>query len=246
LDETYHGHTIEAKSPEDRIQSISAMSELELLDVPRTKSQARRSYDRMSSFYDWMAGSSEWKLTKAGLEMLDPHSGQHILEIGAGTGRALLYLSQQVGPNGSVTGLDLSRGMLSVAANRLHNQALHNNVRLVQADGANPPFFNQLFDSIFLSFTLELFDTPELPMILKRCQRLLKSDGLLQVVALARPQSPGLAVRIYEFFHRLMPTMVDCRPIPTAALLAQAGFTLVEQKRVSMWGLPVDVMRAHS
>lgn len=218
------------------------MTDLQMMDVPRTKSQARRSYDRMSSFYDLMAGSSEWKLTQAGLEMLNPQNGQRVLEIGSGTGRAMQYLSQEVGAEGEVIGLDLSGGMLSVAARRLSRDAPHNNYLLVQADGANSPFPAQLFDLVFLSFTLELFDTPELPSLLERCKGLLKSNGRIQVVALARPQPPGAAVRIYEFFHRLSPSLVDCRPIPTTALLTQAGFTLLEHKRISMWGLPVDIV----
>jgi demethylmenaquinone methyltransferase/2-methoxy-6-polyprenyl-1,4-benzoquinol methylase len=220
------------------------MYNLQLEDVPRSKSQARHSYDRMSRIYDWMAGSSEWRLTRAGLDMLNPQPGQRILEIGAGTGRALLYLSQQVGPAGAVIGLDLSVGMLRVAQRRLHNKAVHHNFTLIQADGFNPPLANHLFDAVFFSFTLELFDTPELSPLLERCRRMLKPNGRLQVIALARPTPPGLPVRIYEFFHRLLPTFVDCRPIPTLTLLSQAGFAIHSSDRISMWGLPVDVICA--
>jgi ubiquinone/menaquinone biosynthesis C-methylase UbiE len=223
---------------------MANFTDFHFLDVPRTKTQARRSYDRMSSFYDWMAGSSEWKLTQAGLKMLDPQEGQRILEIGCGTGRALKHLSNEVGAKGEAVGLDLSGGMLGVAAHRLSRNHMFNNYLLVQADGSNPPFPKLFFDTIFMSFTLELFDTPELPDLLERCRRLLKPDGRLQVVSLARPHPPGLAVRIYEFFHRLTPSLVDCRPIPTAALLSQAGFILRDQNRVSMWGLPVDIIGA--
>ena len=220
------------------------MNNMQLEDVPRSKSQARLSYDRMSGIYDWLAGSSEWKLTRSGLEMLVPKPDERILEIGSGTGRALAHLSEKVGPQGKCIGLDLSSGMLSVARQRLQKQAPHPNFSLVQADGANPPLSDHIFDAIFFSFTLELFDTPELLPLLERCRQLLKLDGRLQVVTLARPEPPGLAVRVYEFFHRLLPSYVDCRPIPTLALLSQAGFVIQSSRRVSMWGLPVDVVCA--
>jgi ubiquinone/menaquinone biosynthesis C-methylase UbiE len=220
------------------------MENVQLEDVPRSKSAARRSYDRMSGIYDWMAGSSEWRLTRSGLEMLDPRPGEYILEIGAGTGRALVYMSEEVGPQGICIGLDLSGGMLAVARRRIQNKASLANTSLVQADGANPPFSDNVFDAIFLSFTLELFDTPELTPLLDRCRSLLKPNGRLQVVALARPDPPGLIVRMYEFFHRLLPTYVDCRPIPTQLLLSQAGFVIRADRRISMWGLPVDVICA--
>ncbi len=104
------------------------------------------------------------------------------------------------------------------------------------------PYPDEYFDAIFISFTLELFDTPEIPILLKECQRVLKSGGRLGVVALEKQDS--LAVRIYEWFHAKMPTLVDCRPIYTADSLQETGFKISEKKTLKMWGLPVSIVIA--
>jgi hypothetical protein len=41
-----------------------------------------------------------------------------------------------------------------------------------------------------------------------------------------------------------MPTLVDCRPIDPTGPLAQAGFTVTDRRRRSMWGLAVDLLLA--
>ena len=46
---------------------------------------------------------------------LDLKPGDHVLEIGCGTGRNLPYLRDAVGPQGRVYGVDISAGMLERA-----------------------------------------------------------------------------------------------------------------------------------
>lgn len=79
--------------------------------VTRSKDAAKTSYDRMSKWYDLIAGTSEWKFVQVGLDLLDPKEGEVVLDIGFGTGKSVLAISQTVGPTGRVYGLDLSEGM---------------------------------------------------------------------------------------------------------------------------------------
>jgi demethylmenaquinone methyltransferase/2-methoxy-6-polyprenyl-1,4-benzoquinol methylase len=115
-------------------------------------------------------------------------------------------------------------------------------VEFCQADGLFIPFPNQTFDAIFLSFTLELFDTPEIPKVLDECRRALKSNGRIGVVALAKQET--IAVRIYEWFHRLMPSFIDCRPIFLEPVLMKSKFIIQRSSIKTMWGLPVTMMIA--
>ena len=197
----------------------------------------RRNYDRLSRWYDWFAGS-EKRFTWAGLHLLDPRSGERILEIGSGTGHALVHLAHA---GGRVTGLDLSAGMLYRARNKVSRAGV-GQVGFCQGDALALPFPSRTFHSIFLSFTLELFDDPDIALVLDECYRVLKPIGHLGVVALAREKQ--LSVRLYEWFHQRWPQVVDCRPIHVHRSLIHSGFEIQEAQRMTMWGLPVEIVTA--
>ncbi|MFW6135207.1 MAG: class I SAM-dependent methyltransferase [Chloroflexota bacterium] len=210
--------------------------------VGRSKEEARAAYDRMSTWYDLLAGPSERKHRDAGLRKLNAKPGESILEIGFGTGHALASLARAVGGSGQVCGVDISEGMARLAAARLEAAGLHRQAAPTCGDGARLPFRDGVADGVFMSFTLELFDTPRIPRVLDECQRVLQAGGRVCVVSLAKRGEGGLLLRLYEWVHQRMPKYVDCRPIPVTEVLEAAGFEVVETERRSMWGLPVDVV----
>ena len=143
---------------------------MQISRVKRPKSIAKKSYDRLSHIYDWLAGSSETQFMHLGLEMLTINSGESILEMGPGTGKGLVEICHKVGESGKVYGLDLSRGMLQVAQDRLMKAGYEGRVRLLIGDGSLLPYTDHAFSALFLCFTLELFDTPEIPQVLEECK----------------------------------------------------------------------------
>jgi ubiquinone/menaquinone biosynthesis C-methylase UbiE len=212
--------------------------------VTRSRETARRSYDQISGWYDFIAGSSEWRLTKMGLQMLSPERGESILEIGCGTGNALAALAEAVGVEGHVSGLDISGGMLAVAGRRLRSAGLLERVELVNADAlVGLPCDDRCHDAIFISFFLDLVGTPDLDPLLSECRRVLKLGGRIGVVAMSTEQQRGLMPRLYRWAHRHYPNRIDCRPLPVRQLLESAGFHIDEWRLGSMWGLPVEIVR---
>ena len=214
----------------------------EITRVTRSKESAKSTYDRLSKWYDLLAGSSERKFTEVGLRELNVQEGETVLEIGFGTGHSLVTLTQQAGKTGKVSGIELSEGMLQVAGERLRKIGLSNRAELHCGDATSLPFPNQVFDAVFMSFALELFDTPELPIVLGECQRVLKQSGRIGIVSLSKKETS--AVRIYEWFHMRFPAFVDCRPIYARQSLEQAGFRPLKHLGLVMWGLPVDIIIA--
>ena len=212
--------------------------------VNRSKISAKRAYDRLSHIYDWLAGSSETQFMHLGLDMLATNAGETILEIGSGTGKALVELCHQVGESGKVHALDLSWGMLQKSQQRLMDAGMQQRVSLLEGDGVNLPYTSESFDAVFMSFTLELFDTPEILPVLAECRRVLVNDGRLCVVAMLKTEPPGTIVRLYEWFRRVLPAYVDCRPIDSQGMIQTAGFRLEKRLVRSMWGLPVEVVMA--
>ncbi len=211
--------------------------------VTRTKEEARISYDRLSRWYDLLAGS-ERRYTDAGLDRLKVKEGEIVLEIGFGTGHGLTALAQAVGNPGKVYGIDLSEGMIHVALARVKAAGWAGRVELMGGDAATLPFSANQFHAILMSFTLELFDTPEIPLVLQECARVLRQDGRVGLVALSRKGKVGLMVRLYEWAHRKFPRYFDCRPIFVQDSLEATGFQVLDAMRMSVWGLPVEIIVA--
>ncbi|MEA3338762.1 MAG: methyltransferase domain-containing protein [Chloroflexota bacterium] len=189
-------------------------------------------------------GRGERKFREAGLQKFNAQEGERVLEVGFGTGHCIVALAQSVGSSGQVYGLDISEGMCKITQSRVEETGLSDRVELKLGDAANLPFETNFLDAIFTSFTLELFDTPEIPVVLRQCQRVLKSNGHICVVAMSKEGKDSALMRLYEWAHERFPNYVDCRPIYVQRALADAGFKVLETTKTSYWGVLVEVVVA--
>lgn len=212
-----------------------------LLRVLQSKEETRAFYDKISGFYDLLAEHSEGPVRKAGLEKLGVTASQRVLEIGYGTGHCLMELAEAVGPEGKVFGIDLSEGMRAHARERLEKGSLADRVELVCGDASRLPWAEHSMDAVFMSFTLELFDTPEIPWVLAECKRVLREHGRIGVVALSKEGHEGFAAEAYEWTHEHFPNLLDCRPIFVRRFLEEAGFSIRDAAIEKMW-VPVEIV----
>lgn len=214
-----------------------------LLRVFRSRDEARRAYDRLAPWYEHLAGATEGPVRDAAVAWLAARPGERALEIGFGTGTNLVTLARAVGSDGRVTGVDLSAGMRDRAAARLAAAGIAG-VELHLGDAAQLPFPDGSFDVAVCCFTLELFDTDEIPRVLGELRRVLRPGGRLAIAAMAAEGGSALARRSYAWAHVWFEAWADCRPIPAAALLTSAGFAVVHAEKRTAWGLPMDVVGA--
>lgn len=212
--------------------------------VTRLKEEAKATYNKISKWYDLVEGVWEKKCGETGLQKLNVKDGEKVLEIGFGTGHTMLALAQAVGNSGKVYGIDISENMLDITQARIQNVGLSERVKLECGDAIKLPFEANFFDAIFMSFTLELFDTPEIPIVLDECRRVLRSGGRICVVGLSKKGKSNLIMRVYEWAHRKFPKYVDCRPIFVQRALEDAGFYILDATEMSIWGLPVEAAMA--
>jgi demethylmenaquinone methyltransferase/2-methoxy-6-polyprenyl-1,4-benzoquinol methylase len=208
-----------------------------------SRAETKALYDKISKVYDLLSEHTEGPVREAGLRMLAPAAGERVLEIGFGTGHALVWLARAVGPSGTVHGIDLSDGMMAVAENLVRHEGVAERVELRTGDATDLPYPADSVDAVFMSFTLELFDTAEIPAVLAQCRRVLKAGGRIVVVGMSKEGAHGLVYEAYEWTHRHFPNFVDCRPILVSQVLAAAGFQVTEKRNVQIW-VPMEVVRA--
>ncbi len=178
------------------------------------------------------------------LERLSIQSGETVLEIGFGSGHCLKRIAQSVGPKGKACGIDISSGMLRVTRRRLEKAQLTDRAQLYCGDAANLPYNDNAFDTVFMSFTLELFDTPEIPRVLEEVKRVLKPAGRLGIASMSKENGESILLTSYEWAHNKWPKYVDCRPIYVEQSLREAGYQIKSKEKVKMFGLPGEIVVA--
>jgi SAM-dependent methyltransferase len=97
-------------------------------------------------------------MTEALLTLAAASPGEHVLDIGCGSGTTTLRLAQQVGAEGSVTGIDLSTPMLAVGERRARESGSH--ARFIEGDVTDHPFEPKHFDLAVSQFGVMFFADP--------------------------------------------------------------------------------------
>ncbi len=110
--------------------------------------------------------------------------GQHVLDLGSGTGYPAILAAQAVSPGGSVVGLDLAEAMLD-RAQRKANALKLRNVKFRTADVSTLPFERGSFDAVISRFCLMFL--PDVPRAVQEIARVLKPGGYLAAAVWSVP-----------------------------------------------------------
>ncbi|MED7677260.1 methyltransferase domain-containing protein [Rhodobacteraceae bacterium IMCC15231] len=91
------------------------------------------------------------------LENLDLHPSSKMLDIGCGGGTTALALAKRAPPSVQITGLDISKPLLDLAAQKC---ADHENINFVLADAQAHRFAVQNLDTVISRFGVMFFENP--------------------------------------------------------------------------------------
>jgi len=191
-------------------------------------------YDRLSGLiplFDYLFFQPPGFRAKAA-NRLGLRPGQHVLEIGCGTGRNLPFLSRAVGPLGRVYGVDLSSGMLA-RARELCQRNDWRNVALIEGDAAQ---YRAPVPLDGVMFGLSYNTMPHHLTVLREAWDQLRPGGRLVIMDAKLP--PGLGGRlVLPFGLWLMKHTMLGNPLikPWEDLARLAGTIEMEQFMLGSW-----------
>ena len=170
-----------------------------------------------------------------------------MFEFGCGTGRFAQRLLRELLPaDSNYVGIDVSRTMVEIARQRLHEWKVRAEVR--QSDGsARLKEADQSVDRFVSIYVFDLLSADMIGAVLAEARRVLAPDGLLCLVSLTygRTLFARMLSQAWQAIHSLSPGLVGgCRPLDLTAFVG-AHWRIRYLDSVTSFGLTSQVVIAH-
>ncbi len=154
-------------------------------EAPPTRGRTIRWWARFYDFFSWAISlGREPAIRRKTLEVARLAPGQHLLDVGCGTGTLALSAWRRLQPEGKVFGIDASPEMIEIAREKAMKRAMRVSFQVSAIEDL--PFPAASFDVVLSSFMLH-----HLP-------RDVRSQGFAQVLRVLKPEGRFLAVDLAD------------------------------------------------
>jgi demethylmenaquinone methyltransferase/2-methoxy-6-polyprenyl-1,4-benzoquinol methylase len=213
--------------------------------TPRMFSAIAHRYDLLNHV---LSGNVDRRWRRALVAAARARAGDAVLDVATGTADVAIEFARRAQP-ASVTGVDLSPGMLEVGRQKLERAGLRDRIHLVEGDALSLPFAGGSFDAVTIAFGLR--NLPDYRRGLAEMARVLKPGGRLVVLEFLPPRGAALlAYRAYlaTFLplagrllsgsgeaYRYLAQSIRGFPPPSQVetLIAGAGLAQIESRRLT-------------
>lgn len=179
-------------------------------DSPRPGSGAM--FDAIAPRYDLLnriisfGVDQRWRAkTVAALE-LDGVEGREpeVLDVATGTADLALRIARRH-PSARVTGVDPSRQMIAVGAEKVAAAELDDRITLIEGDAEHLPFEDDRFDAVTIAFGIR--NVPDRAQGLREMARVTKTGGRVAILELSEPRGGLMAPLARVHVHHVVPTV---------------------------------------
>ncbi len=170
--------------------------------------QVREMFDSIAPAYDFMNRAMTMGIDKLwrsrAVNLLRDCQHDDILDIATGTGDLAIKLARTLDPI-TVTGVDLSEGMIEIGRAKVEKEGLSEVVTLGIGDCLLLPFTDASFDVVTCAYGVRNF--ADLSAGYREMHRVLRSGGKVVILELSTPTS-ALVKPLYNFYTRhVIPTV---------------------------------------
>ena len=168
------------------------------------KKQVTQMFDKIAGSYDFLNHTLSFGMDniwrKIAIKKLSNNPAT-ILDIATGTGDFAISASKYT--NATITGIDISQGMLDVGVEKINKKGLTDRIQLQLADSENLPFHDNSYDAITAGFGVRNFEN--LNKGLSEMYRTLKSGGKVAILEPSEPTHFPLKQFYKLYFHHILP-----------------------------------------
>lgn len=172
------------------------------------KENIKRLFDNIAPDYDKLNHilslniDKGWR-KKAVREIVDSDSPLKVLDVACGTGDFTIEIARKAATGSSVTGIDLSEGMMAVGRDKI--KAAGVDAALEYGDCEALKYADDTFDRISVGFGVRNFEN--LAIGLREMCRVLKPAGKLVILELSVPSNPIIRWCYKLYFLNILPAI---------------------------------------
>lgn len=172
--------------------------------------QVQQMFDNIAASYDRLNAMMTFGMHRRWLKRLVRETAQssprHILDIATGTGDVALALARDIA-DATIVGIDLSQGMLDIAATKIAKAeaSIRERINLTCGDALALPYDDNTFDAVTVAYGVRNFDN--IAKGYDEMFRVLRPGGKLLVLELSTPASALIRIPYKMYVRYVIPTM---------------------------------------